>query len=76
MISKTGVWFGVGVNSKLPALKTGSPTSSMSNTTGHTMIFPGKRLETIIRKWLAGMGFDYDEMAKMGDQVRQTKLKS
>jgi hypothetical protein len=27
------------------------------------------------KKWLAGMGLDYDEMAKVGDQIRQTKLK-
>ena len=26
-------------------------------------------------KWLVGMGLDYDEMAKMGDQIRQRKLK-
>lgn len=37
--------------------------------------FPGDEVRDYYKKWLAGMGLDYDEMAKMGDQIRQRKLK-
>jgi transglutaminase-like putative cysteine protease len=38
--------------------------------------FPWEEVRVYYKKWLAGMGLDYDEMAKMGDQVRQQRLKS
>ena len=37
--------------------------------------FPWDEVRDYYKKWLAQMGFDYDEMAKMGDEVRQQKLK-
>ena len=38
--------------------------------------FPWDEVRDCYKKWLAGIGFDYDEMAKMGDQMRQQRLKS
>ena len=38
--------------------------------------FPWDEVRDYYKKWLAEMGFDYDEMAKMGDQIRQTRLKT
>jgi hypothetical protein len=43
---------------------------------GHCYDFPWDEVRDYYKKWLAGMGFDYDEMAKTGDRIRQTKLKS
>jgi transglutaminase-like putative cysteine protease len=37
--------------------------------------FPWDEMRDYYKKWLAGMGFDYDAMAKMGDRVRQEKLR-
>lgn len=37
--------------------------------------FPWDEVKDYYRKWLAEMGLDYDEMARMGDQVRKQKLK-
>ncbi len=34
---------------------------------------PWDEMKDYYRKWLTEMGFDYDEMAKKGDQVRQQK---
>ena len=38
--------------------------------------FPWDEVRDYYKKWLANMGPDYDEMAKMGDQIRQTRLES
>ena len=37
--------------------------------------FPWDEVRDYYKKWLAGMGLDYDEMAKTGDRIRQRKLK-
>ena len=47
----------------------------MSNITAPTMISSWDEVRDYYAKWLVGMGLDYDEMAKMGDQIRQRKLK-
>jgi hypothetical protein len=38
--------------------------------------FPWDEVRDYYKKWLAEMGFDYDEMAKTGDRIRQTRLKT
>ena len=37
--------------------------------------FPWDEVRDYYKKWLVGMGLDYDEMAKTGDRIRQKKLK-
>jgi hypothetical protein len=42
---------------------------------GHCDDFPWDEVRDYYKKWLAGMGLDYDEMAKADDRIRQKKLK-
>ena len=37
--------------------------------------FPWEVIQSYYKKWLADMGLGWDEMKKMGDQIRQSKLK-
>jgi hypothetical protein len=38
--------------------------------------FPRDEVKDCYKKCLAGMGLDYDEMAKTRDLIRQTRLKT
>ena len=42
---------------------------------GHCDDFPWDEVRDYYKKWLAGMGLDYAEMAKADDRIRQKKLK-